>query len=284
VSLIERARHACIELGHNPNKLRGQNFCIEPGVLQLMIKTADLTPKETVLEIGPGFGFLTEELLKSSHKVLAIEVEEFFIKTLHRLSNQKKLQLIHADVLKLPLEKYLTNNYSVVSNLPYSITGAIIKRLLTIKPAPRKITILLQKEVAERMVAKPGKMNLLALATQLYSEPHFVRRVGAQSFWPAPKVDSAIITLNKIGLQKKLNSAEEKFFWQLAKFGFASKRKQLHNNLAAGLRLNSAIIKDIFQQISLDEKIRSQDLDIDQWLCLTRQIVKVTNPLTKKHK
>jgi len=270
VSLSQRAKEAMKEMGANPNKLRGQNFCIEPGVLKAMVDKANLLPEETVLEIGPGLGFLTEQLLTSGHKVVAVEVEEPFINILHKLDNQAALQVLHADALTVPLEKYLPANYSVVSNLPYSITGAILRRLLTLKPAPRKLVVLLQREVAERMIAPAGEMSLLSLAVQLYSAPKIIRHVSAQSFWPVPKVESSIIAMENVGLIHEITDDQEKLFWQIAKFGFSSKRKQLHNNISSGMKCDSAVIKEIIVKIGLDEKVRAQQLSVQQWLELTK--------------
>lgn len=269
MSLSQRAKQAMKDLGLNPNKLRGQNFCIEPGVIKAMVDKANLLPAETVLEIGPGLGFLTEHLIACGHKVIAIEVEEHFINILHKLADQESVNILHADALTVPLEKYLPENYSVVSNLPYSITGAILRRLLTVKPSPRKISVLLQREVAERMTAPAGEMSLLALAVQLYSIPKIVRHVSAQSFWPVPKVESSIIQMDKVGQVNNLTESQEKLLWQMAKVGFASKRKQLHNNIAGGLKCDNQIIKEAIVQIGLDEKTRAQQLSVKNWIDLT---------------
>lgn len=269
MSLSQRAKEAMKELGVNPNKLRGQNFCIEPGVIKNMVDKATLNKNETVLEIGPGLGFLTEQLISNGHKVVAVEIEQHFINVLHKLEHQRSLMILHADALTVPLEKHLGDHYSVVSNLPYSITGSIIRRLLTIKPAPRKITVLLQREVAERMIAPAGEMSLLSLAVQLYSQAKIVRHVSAKAFWPVPKVESSIIQMDNVGLVNTLSSDQDKLLWQIAKFGFASKRKQLHNNVANGLRCENQVIKDFIIKIGLDEKTRAQQLSVKDWIDLT---------------
>ena len=272
MSLSQRAKEAMKEMGANPNKLRGQNFCIEPGILKAMVDKAGLLPGETVLEIGPGLGFLTEQLLTSGHKVIAIEVEEPFINILHQLDKQEDLQVLHADALTVPLEKFLPESYSVVSNLPYSITGAILRRLLTLKPLPRKLVVLLQREVAERMIAPAGEMSLLSLAVQLYSRPKIIRHVAAQAFWPVPKVESSIISMEDVGLLYKLTPNQDKLFWQVARFGFSSKRKQLHNNISSGLKCEGGLIKEMIVGIGLNEKIRAQQLSVEQWIELTKAI------------
>ncbi len=269
MSLSQRAKEAMKELGINPNKLRGQNFCIEPGVIKNMVEKAGLNQAEMVLEIGPGLGFLTEQLLTNGHEVIAVEIEQHFIDILHRLEQQEKLTVLHADALTVPLDKYLNKEYSVVSNLPYSITGSIIRRLLTAKPLPRRITVLLQREVAERMIAPAGEMSLLSLAVQLYSQAKIVRHVSAKAFWPVPKVESSIIQMDNVGLVNKLSDNQEKLLWQIAKFGFASKRKQLHNNIASGLRCENQAIKNFIIKIGLDEKTRAQQLSVKDWIDLT---------------
>jgi 16S rRNA (adenine1518-N6/adenine1519-N6)-dimethyltransferase len=274
VSLQQRAKQSMADLGINPNKLRGQNFCTEPGVLQAMIGEAELLANETILEIGPGLGFLTEQLLMAGHKVIAIEVEAHFIKLLRKLESLGDLQVLHADALKLYLEKYLPENYSVVSNLPYSITGSIIRRLLTLKPAPRNLTVLLQREVAERMIAPAGEMNLLALAVQLYSRPRIARHVSAQSFWPAPKVESSIIKMSDVGKIHKITNNQEKLLWQIAKLGFANKRKQMHNNISKTLPCDGELIKKYLIELGLDDKARAQQLSVEQWIELTKKLEK----------
>lgn len=267
------------EYGVWPSKSKGQNFLINESVLEKIVKAADLQPDDNILEIGPGFGILTEELLKKAQKVLCIELDKrlvYFLK--QKFKHEKKLEILQADILKIKnseIYKKLVGedgSYKLVANLPYNITGAVLRKFLTYEPKPNEIVLLLQKEVAQRIIAKPGKMSLLSLSVQYYGEPKIIDFVSKESFYPIPKVDSAII---KIELKKGniLSGIEEKKFWQVAKIGFSSSRKQLQNNLSAGLSISKETLKNSLKLAGLRPDCRAQDLSLDQWISLAQNLM-----------
>jgi len=267
------------EFGIWPSKSKGQNFLINQNVLDKIVKAADLNSVDYVLEIGPGFGILTEELVKKSKKVLSIELDKrlvYFLK--QKFQHENNLEILQSDILKIKnseLYKKLLGekgSYKLVANLPYNITGAVLRKFLVYEPKPISIVLLLQKEVAERIIAKPGKMSLLSLSVQYYGEPKIIDNVSKESFYPKPEVDSAII---KIALKKEhiFCEAEEKKFWQIAKIGFSSPRKQLQNNLSAGLKIDKDTIKNALKSVKLAPKCRPADLNLEEWISLVKNLV-----------
>jgi 16S rRNA (adenine1518-N6/adenine1519-N6)-dimethyltransferase len=282
--LINEIKNLLRNYGIKPSKAKGQNFLINQNIIKKIIETADLHQDDYVLEIGPGFGILTKELVKLSKKVLTIELDKglvFFIK--RKFKNIKNLEVLAADILKIKNEQIVKilncdkKGYKVVANLPYAITKPIIKKFLTYKPKPKEIVVLVQKEVAQKIAAKPGELSLLALSVQLYGQPEIIGYVAKSNFYPQPKVDSAILKIKlwpqffapqiKEILRPELKF-EEKNFWQLVKIGYSSPRKQLQNNLAAGLKLDKNIVKKTLKLANLNEKIRAQDLSLANWLYL----------------
>lgn len=260
-----------------PKKSKGQNFLIDADVLEDIVSSANLNKQDTVLEVGPGLGILTEQLVEKSKKVVSVELDKKlydFLKV--KFINTKNLELVNENILKFDSTNYslLTTHYKIVANLPYNITSNFLKRFLTAESKPQEMTLLVQKEVAERMCAQPGQMSLLGLSIQLYSNPEIVRIVRAKSFWPVPKVDSAIIKLssvkNKNEVDKVLKGITEERFWQIAKIGFSAKRKQLQNNLTSGLHISSDKAKNILEKAKFDPKIRAQNLSVDDWVRLAR--------------
>jgi 16S rRNA (adenine1518-N6/adenine1519-N6)-dimethyltransferase len=276
------------QYGIEPSKAKGQNFLINQNILKKITSAADLHKDDKVLEIGPGFGILTEELIKECKKVLSVELDKglvFFIKK--KFKEAKNLEILVGDILQIKnadLVKKLESSkaYKVVANLPYAITKPILRKFLSYQPKPAMMVVLVQKEVAEKICAKPGKMSLLSLTVQFYGQPEIIGYVGKQNFYPQPKVESAILRI-KVYAQKFLPQLaknpeliagfEEKNFWQLVKFGYSSPRKQLHNNLAAGLRISNLEVKKALEIANLNEKIRAQDLSLADWLNLYQQLM-----------
>lgn len=265
----------CQTYGIKPSKAKGQNFLIDGNIVKKIIAGAGLTAEDTVLEIGPGLGVLTKELLACAKKVVAVELDRNVLHFLHTEFKSefksKKLLLVEGDALKinfydLGLADY---NFKIVANLPYSITSHFFRQFLERGPRPAEITVMIQKEVAQRMLAQKGEMNLLALSTQFFAEAEILFMVPPTCFWPAPAVDSAVIRLK---LKTELPQIDSKKMFRLAKMGFASKRKQLHNNLAVGLKLKSEDIKAIFRDLGWREDIRAQDLEMNDWLLLVQNL------------
>lgn len=270
-----------------PDRHKGQNFLIDPDVYQKILETADLKPDDNVLEVGPGCGLLTAELLKITDNVLAVELDKKFIPILDQLARvNKNLQVINQDVLKIPNEKicqYLEAdkikegifNYQIVANLPYNISSFFLRKFLSYEPKPMKIIILLQLELAQRLTAKPGQFSLLTVMGQFYAEPQLIKIVKKESFWPAPAVDSALVKLKIINIFDKYNLSNdfnEAMFWRLMRIGFCSRRKQLKNNLASGFKLPVGELEKIFKKLAINNLIRAQDLGINQWLELLKNL------------
>src|SRR4029079_16888406 len=212
---------------------------------------------DTVLEIGPGLGSLTRYLAVSSKQVLAVELDESLLPPFKEiLSPHKNVQLIHGDILKLsPSDLNLGDEYIVVANIPYYITSAVIRHLLESESKPRRIVLTVQKEVAQRICAEPGDMSLLALSVQVYGKPRIAAQIPASAFFPAPKVDSAVLVIDIYASPQIKEELLERFF-RLIKAGFSQKRKTLRNSLAAGLHISPTEAADFLTRAQIDPQRR----------------------------
>ena len=256
---------------------RGQHFLIDQSVLRTIIQSAHLSPHDRVLEVGAGFGQLTLALLDAGAQVWAVESDAKFMSALQKIQTQhaphtsaSHLTLIHKDIRKLNISELVNeSHYTVVSNLPYNITSWFLRMMLEQKNKPISMTLLLQKDVAERIVAQPGHMSLLALSVQYYARPKIIRIVSKASFWPKPEVDSAIIHFANI---HELNFAYEKKLFQIARIAFAGKRKQLCNSLSAGLQKNKNEITAILKSVHIKPTQRPQELSLQQWKLLAENL------------
>jgi 16S rRNA (adenine1518-N6/adenine1519-N6)-dimethyltransferase len=257
-------------------KSLGQNFLRSKEALDAIIDAADPRVDEIVLEIGPGEGVLTERLLKLAGKVVAVEKDHRLIPLLkEKFQNEIKnghLDIIEKDVLDFDenLLNFYKEPYSIVANIPYYITGQLLRKFLEAKNQPESMILLLQKEVAERIVAKDGKESLLSISVKAFSIPEYIKTVGKGSFSPQPKVDSAIISIQDINRKRFTEAAlsdskklENKFF-EILRAGFAHKRKLLMKNLG--------VSKPVFDTCKIPEKARAEDLKVEDWICLTKNI------------
>jgi 16S rRNA (adenine1518-N6/adenine1519-N6)-dimethyltransferase len=255
-----------------PKKSLGQNFLKSKQAISTIVRSAEIIPGEFVLEIGPGKGILTEALLKAGAHVVAIEADHELIPLLSEQFKEElekgTLQLIQADVLEFD-PKTLPKEYKLVANIPYYITGAIIRKFLETVRQPKAMVLLVQKEVADRIVAKEKKESILSLSVKAYGEPKYIEKVPARYFTPAPKVDSAIIQIGGISKNNFKNLKEEQFF-EIVRTAFGQKRKTIAKNLSK------------YGDISLivDSKARAEDLALDDFLKLTKEIF----PQTQKKK
>ena len=256
-----------------PSKHLGQNFLIDRNIVKKVIKAANLKSTDIILEIGPGLGALTKELVKKVKQVIAYEKDPRMCQTLKKsLKNYKNIEIVNGDVLKFEIIKLFKNlklkiiNYKVVSNLPFYITAPIIRKFLEAKNSPKEMVLLVQKEVAQRICARPPDMNLLAISVQFYAKPEIISYVSKKSFWPIPKVDSAII---KIVPQKKYNVNKDLFF-KIVKAGFSQPRKQLANNLSKMLKLNKQEISSLLLKNNIKPTLRAEALTIKDWILLTK--------------
>ncbi len=256
-------------------KSLGQHFLKSEKALAQIVAAGNLGADDVVLEIGPGEGVLTERLLARVKKVVAIEKDRELIPLLQdKFSNEirsKKLELIEGDILKLDLSSNLSlAKYKLVANIPYYITGAIIERFLSADRQPSTMVLLIQKEVAERIVAKDGKESVLSIAVKAYGVPRLVAKVPAGAFSPAPAVDSAVIAIEAIS-KDFFKSVEEQKFFALLKGIFGKKRKQLAGSLSDFLG-NRARAASLLAELSIGEKVRPEELSVAQWKMLAEKI------------
>ncbi|GAH99440.1 unnamed protein product [marine sediment metagenome] len=248
-----------------PLKKLGQNFLIDKNVVKKVIKAAELHSKDIVLEIGPGIGALTQEIAKTAKKVIAVEKDPRMVEILKEtLKDFKNVELVNKDILNYSL---LTTNYKLIANLPFYITAPVIRKFLESKHPPKEMVLIVQKEVAQRICSKPPKMNILAVSVQFYAKPKIISYVSKKSFWPSPKVDSAII---KIVPQKKYKDVNIDLFFKIVKAGFAHPRKQLANNLTNGLKLNKQEVNDLLLKNDVQPTQRAETLTINNWIQLTK--------------
>lgn len=252
--------------GIRANKKLGQNFLQDPFALASITSAAEIQPTDTVLEIGPGLGSLTRYLAKSAQQVVAVEIDREMLPPLRMVtSDYNNINIIHGDILELsPKELIQEPNYLVVANIPYYITSAIIRHLLENEPKPRRIVLTIQKEVAMRICAEPGDMSLLALSVQVYGKPRIAKRISAGAFFPAPKVDSAVLCID-IYPSPKIQPDILNTFFKLIKAGFSQKRKTLRNSLSAGLHISSQAAEDLLGNANIDQRRRAETLSIEEW-------------------
>jgi 16S rRNA (adenine1518-N6/adenine1519-N6)-dimethyltransferase len=260
-----------------PNFTYGQNFLIDEIILEDMVDVAKITSEDVILEIGPGIGNLTERLLGRAKFVLSVEKDNKFFPILKSLKKDfKNFRFEFADALEFnfiqALEEFSgSKNYKVVANIPYYITGKILQMFLTAKHKPTSITVLTQKEVAKNVIAKPGQLSILGISVQLFGEPSLAQIVPAKSFYPAPKVDSAILHI-KLFDQPKYFIENEKKFFSLLKACFAGKRKQIHNTLTSNMHIEKGRVEEILFSLNISKTTRPQELSIEQWVELYKKV------------
>lgn len=259
-----------------PKKSLGQNFLKSGKVLGDIVRAGEVSADDIVLEIGPGKGALTEKLLETGAKVYAVEKDRDLIPFLSEkfasYIDSGKLQLIEADILEFDPRSYKleAKSYKLIGNIPYYITGAIIRKFLESDFQPSLAVFLVQKEVAERIVARDKKESILSLSVKAYGEPKLVAKVPKRYFTPEPKVDSAVLLISNISKKNFRNLKEEDFFF-VVKSAFGQKRKTMLKNLSgAGISKENLVFTT--ENLTLDPKIRAEDLSIEQFLALARAL------------
>lgn len=260
-----------MRINFKPKHHLGQNFLVDNAVLATIIQTAALKSSDTVLEIGPGTGILTEELLKVAKEVFAVEKDSALFAGLQKKFRlEDKLKLFNEDILRFHLEKRLPRDYKVVANIPYYLTSKLLQFFLEQNHPPKVLVLMVQKEVGERVVAAPGELSILGLSVQIYSDAEIVTYVSKKSFFPVPEVDSLIL---KITPKNKYPEITDKnLFFRIVKIAFAGKRKQVLNSLRNGLKLSREELEKILKNAKIDPTQRPQDLTIAQWIALVHQI------------
>ena len=263
----------------HPKKSLGQNFLVDEHALSHIVQAAEIVPDDLVLEIGPGLGSLTRHLADAARRVIAVEIDRALIPPLRlAVADRSNVSIVEGDILQFDptqlLSPYLTNalpHYKVVANIPYYITSAIIRHLLETDVKPQAIVLTIQLEVAQRIIAQPGDMNLLAVGVQFYGAPRLVQQIPAGAFYPVPDVDSAVVRID-LPDQPRVRVRDVDAFFRVAKAGFGQKRKQLHNSLAAGLPVKHERIVQALNEAGIDPKRRAETLTLEEWGRLSDQL------------
>jgi 16S rRNA (adenine1518-N6/adenine1519-N6)-dimethyltransferase len=265
--------------GLRPSKGLGQNFLVDENALHKVVKAAEISEQDLVLEVGPGLGSLTRYLVATARQVIAVELDKKLLPALHEtLASIDNVEIVIGDILKLNPADLLSSgqqssgwgqtSYKVVANIPYYITSALIRHLLEAEIQPSRIVLTLQKEVAQRICAEPPKLSLLALSVQVYGQPKIVAKIPAGSFYPPPKVDSSVVTIELYPDPLIPNHLLPDFF-RLAKAGFSQKRKTLRNSLSAGMGWPKDQAGAILVEAGIDPQRRAQTLSLKEWETLT---------------
>lgn len=253
------------------NKSLGQHWLTDRDSLQAMVEAAQVGSKDTVLEIGPGLGTLTAELVAAADQVVAVE---FDAKLAADLPNQvwaDNLQVINQDIMKFDFTS-MTADYKVVANIPYYLTSNLIRRLSETPNQPLTVALLVQKEVAQRVCAEPSDMSLLSVTAQYYWQTSTGQVVPARLFTPPPKVDSQILILQRRDLPV-FDDVDVKRFFRLVKAGFAERRKTLLNSLSGGLRLPKDQVTAILDKAGIEPGLRPQNLSLGDWHKLYQSVI-----------
>ncbi len=271
MDLLKQTKHLCNLYKIKPNRDFGQNFLITENIYDNIVSLADLKEEDVVLEVGPGLGFLTAKLAKKSKEVLSIEIDKSLVELLEtglNSNNISNVEIVNYNILDFD-PNYLPVGYKIVANLPYNISSVFLRKFLSADNKPKKVILLLQKEVVERIVAGPGKHSLLSLSVQFYAEAKLEDYVLRNNFYPSPKVDSAILSLSiRDEKNKLLKREEEKLFFRLLKFAFSAKRKKLKNNLAGALKKEVKELENILKELNINSESRAQNLSLEEWLIL----------------
>ena len=246
-----------------PKKALGQHWLKDEATLRAICEAANLSSSDTVLEIGPGLGDLTKQLVKKAGKVIAVELDRELATKLQAETELGNLEVIEGDILKFDLTQ-LPVDYKVVANIPYYLTSNLIRVLSESTNPPVLIVLLVQQEVAQRVAAKPGQMSLLSVSTQLYYQPKLGPVVDAALFEPPPKVDSQVIILARRA-GPLFDELEPKLFFRLVKAGFAGRRKKLRGSLSAGLNIGKDESDELLSLAGIDGDLRAQNLSLEDW-------------------
>jgi 16S rRNA (adenine1518-N6/adenine1519-N6)-dimethyltransferase len=261
----------------HPSKGLGQNFLIDKQTVKKVIRAANLKSAETVLEIGPGIGALTEELAKKSKKVVAVEKDQKMVEILKEtMKDFKNVEVVCKDILRFrPSFKRVLTSYKAVGNLPFYLTAPVIRKFLEEKRRPKEMVLIVQKEVGQRICSKPPKMSILAVSVQAYAKPKIVDFISKKSFWPQPKVDSTVIKVKLLNVSSKESQFMTKrqnrdLFFKVVKAGFSQPRKQVANNLSKKLKLDKGRVKLWLLKRKIKPAQRAETLSLNNWFSLAK--------------
>ena len=267
-TLLSQTKRLLSRLDLKAKKSLGQHFLVDREVLAKVAETAGLTPDDVVIEVGPGLGVLTGELAGKAGRVIAVELDDRLAGILRqRLASVGNVTVVNGDILKLEPSALVGDKpieYKVVANLPYYITSAVIRHFLEASLKPHLIVVMVQKEVAEAIVAEPGRMSLLGISVQFYGEPVIVDYVPAASFYPVPEVDSAVLRID-VYPGPRVAVGDENGFFRLVRAGFSAARKQLVNSLAQGLGSSREQVLPLLAEAGIEPKRRAETLSLDEW-------------------
>jgi 16S rRNA (adenine1518-N6/adenine1519-N6)-dimethyltransferase len=282
-SLLSRTKGILQQYGLQARKGLGQHFLVNSGILNMITQAADLSPSDLVLEIGPGIGVLTRELVHQAGWVIAVELDTRLAAMLKEtLLAETNFSIVNADVLKVEplklIQKEITkfppriadpSKYKLVANLPYYITQPIIRHFCEAKLKPQTMVIMVQKEVAQNIVARPGDLSLLAISVQYYGKPEIVGYVPASNFYPVPRVDSAILKIS-IYAEPQVKVTTEKGFFRIVRAGFCARRKQVGNSLAQGLDIPKPEVLSLMEKAGVSSQKRPETLSLEEWALLEK--------------
>jgi 16S rRNA (adenine1518-N6/adenine1519-N6)-dimethyltransferase len=275
VSLLGATRDLLRRSGLKSKKSLGQNFLIDEEVLADIVSAATISPGDVVLEVGPGLGVLTNALYQRGARVVSVELDDDLAAMLAvDYRDKPEVTVIHRDILSQPPDAFLKEalgelpaSYKVVANLPYYITGMVLRHLLAAALKPATLLVMLQREVAEAVTARPEKQSLLSLSVRFYGEPFLVRNVSANSFYPVPKVNSALLGITLFDNPAVVVPDIEDYF-KLIKDGFSAPRKQLANSLAKGLCLPRSEVTALLERAGIEPSRRPGNLNLEEWASL----------------
>ena len=273
-SLLVQTRRLLRHAGLRARKGLGQHFLVDESVLGLIIETAELASSDIVIEIGPGLGILTRELAGKAGRVIAVELDGRLAAVLKEsLAAFDNVTIINGDILKIDPAVLLREaggpEYKVVANLPYYITSPVLRHFLEAPARPRTMVVMVQKEVAEVIAARPGRMSLLSVGVQLYGKPEIIGHVSAESFYPVPEVDSAILKIS-VSAGPRVAVSDEAGFFSVVRAGFSASRKQLINSLVRGLGLPRAEVLRMLEDSGIEPRRRAETLSLEEWSRLWR--------------
>jgi 16S rRNA (adenine1518-N6/adenine1519-N6)-dimethyltransferase len=280
---VTRAKQVLAHHGLRARKGLGQHFLVDGRALGRIVAAAELAPEDTVIEVGPGLGVLTQELVRRAGRVIAIEADSGMVSALGDLAARSpNLTVVHGDVMRIDPVSLLpaagageaAAGYKMVANIPYYITSAVMRHFLEASRRPSAMVVMVQKEVGKAIVAGPGDMSLLAVSVQFYGRPSIVARVPARSFYPPPKVDSVILRVDVYD-RPPVDVPGARAFFDTVRAGFSAPRKQLRNSLAQGLAVGTAETAGLLQRAGIDPTRRAETLSLEEWGRLCRERARI---------
>jgi 16S rRNA (adenine1518-N6/adenine1519-N6)-dimethyltransferase len=280
-SLLEETKSYLTQHNLRARKGLAQHFLIDKNVLEKIVEAADLRPEDLIMEVGPGLGVLTRELVQRAGWVIAVELDDNLAAMLKdNITPYENISVVHEDILQsdpgelvsnIPLHENIGKrnelqpvDYKVVANLPYYITSAVLRHFLEASVKPQAMIIMVQKEIAQEIAAPPGKMGMLSVSVQFYGRPEIVSYVPAVSFFPPPKVASAVLRID-LYPRPAVEVGDPDDFFMLVKAGFKGARKQLANSLARGLGIEKDAAQSLLDGAGIDSQRRAQTLSLEEW-------------------